>query len=118
MIFVIGVTAVSLAALQATINVPRDAFRACMKEATSSARTENVKGDEFEAYMRGKCSVQLSSLRSAITAFNMKNGMAKKAAASDADLTIEDYVASPVDHYKFMSGATGPTPAPSEPPKQ
>lgn len=109
MIFVIAVTTVSLAALQATINVPRDAFRSCMREATSQARSENVKGDDFETYMRTKCSVQLGSLRSAIMAFNLKNGMAKKAAASDADLTIEDYVASPVDHYKFMSGATGAT---------
>ena len=126
MIFVIGATAVSLAALQATINVPRDAFRACMREASSSAKSEKVAGDAFEAYMRTKCSVQLGSLKSAITAFNVKNGMAKKAAASDADLTIEDYVASPVEHYRFMSGVTGaapapapqaPPPAPSQPPK-
>ena len=107
MIFVVAATAVSLTALQATINVPREAFRTCMREATSAARSENVKGDDFEAYMRTKCSVQIGSLRSAIQAFNMKNGMAKKAAASDADLTIEDYVASPVEKYKFMSGATG-----------
>jgi len=128
MIFVIGATAITLAALQATINVPRDAFRACMREASSSAKSEKVAGDAFEAYMRTKCSVQLGSLKSAITAFNVKNGMAKKAAASDADLTIEDYVASPVEHYRFMNGATGstpapaaaqpPAPAPSEPPKQ
>lgn len=127
MIFMIGATAVTLAALQATINVPRDAFRACMREASSSAKSENVSGDNFEAYMRNKCSVQLGSLKSAIMAFNVKNGMAKKAAASDADLTIEDYVASPVEHYRFMSGATGstaapaaappPPPAPSQPPK-
>jgi len=126
MIFVIGATAITLAALQATINVPRDAFRACMREASSSAKSEKVAGDAFEAYMRTKCSVQLGSLKSAITAFNVKNGMAKKAAASDADLTIEDYVASPVEHYRFMSGVTGaapapapqaPPPAPSQPPK-
>jgi len=116
MIFVIGATAVSLAALQATINVPRDAFRACMREASTSAKSENVSGDNFEAYMRDKCSVQLGSLKSAITAFNVKNGMAKKAAASDADLTIEDYVASPVEHYRFMSGVTGSTPAPAATP--
>ena len=127
MILVVGVTAITLAALQATINVPRDAFRACMREASSSAKSENVSGDAFEAYMRGKCSVQIGSLKSAIMAFNVKNGMAKKAAASDADLTIEDYVASPVEHYRFMSGVTGstaapaaappPQPAPSQPPK-
>lgn len=129
MLLLVVATSASLTLLQATINVPRDAFRDCMREATSSARTENVAADNFEAYARGKCSVQMGSLRSALIAFNVKNGMAKKAAASDADLTIDDYVASPVDKYKFMSGlnakpaaaaaaATPPSPpSPPPPPK-
>ena len=108
MILLIGVTAISLTALQATINAPRDAFRECMRAASKKARSENVKPDDFEAYMRTTCSVQIGSLRSALNAFNLKNGMAKKAAASDADLTIDDYVASPVEHYRFTVGGNVP----------
>ncbi|MES2146939.1 MAG: hypothetical protein V4491_03710 [Pseudomonadota bacterium] len=118
MILLIGATAVSLTALQATINAPRNAFRDCMREASAKARSENVTGDNFEAYMRNSCGVQIGSLRNALQAFNLKNGMAKKAAAADADLTIEDYVASPVEHYRFMtsgaaSGAAPAAPAPA-----
>lgn len=129
MVLLVGAMAVSLTMLQAAINVPRDAFRSCMRDAATSAKSENVSGDAFEAYMRGKCSVELGSLRNALIAFNLKNGMAKKAAAADADMTVDDYVASPVDKYKFMAGlavkaepATPPaapsTPAqPAPPPK-
>lgn len=113
MILLVSVTAISLTALQATINAPRDAFRECMRSASSKARSENVKPDDFEVYMRNACGVQIGSLRSALQSFNLKNGMAKKAAAADADLTIEDYVASPVEHYRFTVNGV----APSEPPK-
>ena len=33
----------------------------------------------------------------------MKNGMGKKAAADDAEMTVDDYVATPADNYKFMA---------------
>ncbi len=120
MILLVGATTITLTALQAVINVPRDAFRECMRASADKARSENVGADAFEAYMRSSCGVQIGSLRSALQAFNLKNGMAKKAAAADADLTIEDYVSSPVEHYRFMvGGAEAPTAAAStsKPPK-
>lgn len=114
----ISVTAISLTMLQATINAPREAFRQCTRAAASKARSEKVGGDQFEAYMRNSCSVQIGALRSAILAFNVKNGMAKKAAAADADLTVEDYAASPIDQYRFKAGiAAAPAATTSEPPK-
>lgn len=109
MILLIGATALSLTALQASINVPRDAMRECLKSATTTARSQNVAADAVEAYMRNSCSVQIGSLRSALQSFNMKNGMAKKAAAADADLTVDDYVASPVEHYRFNYGSSTAT---------
>lgn len=114
-------TTVSLAMLQAAINVPRDAFRDCLKSASASAKSEKVVADNFESYARGKCSVQLDSLRKALIAFDMKNGMGRKAAASDADLTVDDYVASPVDKYRVMNpdlAKPAPVPAPAAAPSQ
>lgn len=96
-------TGVTLALLQASINVPRDAFRDCLKQASSSAKSEKVVADNFEAYARSKCSVQSDTLRKALIAFDMKNGMARKAAASGADLTVDDYLASPVEKYRIMN---------------
>jgi len=117
MILLVSVTAVSLTMLQGAINAPRDAFRECTRAAATKARSENVGGDDFEAYMRNSCSVQIGALRSAVQAFNIKNGMAKKAAAADADLTVEDYAASPIEQYRFKVGiAASNTAAPSQPP--
>jgi hypothetical protein len=42
--------------------------------------------------------------------------MSKKAAASDADMTVEDYVATPADNYKFMINYNAPKPQPAAAP--
>ena len=48
MIALLGASAITLTALQATINAPTDAFRGCLKEAVAkgepAARTKLVKG--------------------------------------------------------------------------
>jgi hypothetical protein len=103
-------SAMYLTGLQATINAPRDAFRACLKQANGKATGDKVAADAFEAFILNACTSQHDALKSAIIAFNMKNGMARKAAASDADLTVEDYVASFVDNYKFMANMNQPKP--------
>ena len=103
-------SAMYLTGLQATISAPRDAFRACLKQANGKAEGEKVAVDAFEAFILNSCTSQHDALKSAIVAFNMKNGMARKAAAADADLTVEDYVASYVDNYKFMAGMNQPKP--------
>jgi hypothetical protein len=47
----------------------------------------------------------------------MKNGMSRKAAADDANMTVDDYVATSVDKYQFMASQNAPakpTPAPTQ----
>jgi hypothetical protein len=110
----------TLTALQATINAPTTAFRGCLKEAATKATSEKVAPDAIEAYLRNACTVQMNSLKSAVVAFRMKNGMSKKAAADDADMTTDDYVSTPADNYKFMATLNAPksaaaAPAPAQP---
>jgi hypothetical protein len=38
----------------------------------------------------------------------MKNGMGRKAALDDADMTVDDYVSTPADNYKFMANMDAP----------
>jgi hypothetical protein len=45
----------------------------------------------------------LGSLKEALIGFRMKNGMTRKAADNDAEMTIDDYVSTPADNYKFMA---------------
>jgi hypothetical protein len=113
MIALLGASAITLTALQASINAPTDAFRGCLREAAAKATSEKVGGDAIEAYLRNACSVQMGSLKSAVVAFRVKNGMSKKAAAGDADMTVDDYVATPVDNYKFMAEQRAPKTAPA-----
>jgi len=117
MIALLGASAIVLAGLQASIDVPRDAFRNCLKEATTKATSDKVAADGIEAYLKTACSGQLGSLRSALVAFDLKNGMAHKAAESDASSTVDDYMSGPIDHYKFSaaSNAKAAAPAPAAP---
>jgi hypothetical protein len=111
MIALLAIPAIYLTALQGVINAPRDAFRNCLRENSAKATTEKIAGNAYEAWVRAACTGQLGGLRNAIIGFNVKNGMSRKDAASDADLTVDDYVASSVDHYKFMAEVNTPQPA-------
>ena len=111
MIALLGASAIILTALQATINAPTEAFRGCLKESSVKATNEKVAGDAIDAYLRGACSVQMSTLKSAVTAFRTKNGMGKKAAAEDASMTVDDYLITTVEKYQFMAQLNAPKPA-------
>jgi hypothetical protein len=58
----------------------------------------------------------MASLKDALISFRMKNGMSRKAAASDAERTVDDYVATPADNYKFMAEMNAPKSAAPAPP--
>lgn len=108
MIFLIASTSIYLTAMQASISAPTEAFRGCLRTATEAATKEKVNPDGIEDYYRTTCSVQMNSLKSAVIAFRVKNGMAKKAAADDANMTVEDYMAAPADRYRFMAETNKP----------
>ena len=108
MIALLIASAINLTGLQASVAAPTTAFRGCLKEAAAKAKTEKVTGDAIEAYLRSACTGQMSTLKEALIAVRVKNGMTRKAAASDAELTVNDYVATPADNYKFMADLEKP----------
>ena len=113
MIVIVVSSAIFLSALQASIAAPTEAFRGCLRKATETATKEKINPDGIEDYYRTSCSVQMDSLKSAVIAFRVKNGMARKAAADDAQMTVEDYMAAPVDRYRFITEMNQP-PKPAE----
>jgi hypothetical protein len=113
MIALLGASALALAGLQASIAAPTTAFRGCLHDATSKATSDKVSADTIETYLRGACTVQMGSLKEALVAFRMKNGMTRKAADSDAEMTIDDYVSTPTDNYKFMASQNAPKAQPA-----
>lgn len=115
MMIVLSASAITLLALHAAINAPTTEFRGCLREATAKATSEKVSPDAIEAYLRNACTVQAKSLSNALIAFRLKNGMSKKAAADDAAMTVDDYVLTPVDNFKFMAARNAPAQAPPPP---
>ena len=119
MIGLLIASAINLTALQVSISAPTDAFRGCLREAAAKAKGEKVTGDAIEDYLRKACTSQMGSLKEALIAFRLKNGMARKSAISDADMTVDDYVSTPADNYKYMvsmdapKAASAATPAPT-----
>lgn len=115
MIALLGALALTLAALQASIAAPTSAFRGCLHDAAAKATSEKVSADTIETYLRNACTVQMSTLKAALVEFRLKNGMGKKAAADDAEMTIDDYVSTPADNYKFLVNENAPKDKPQPP---
>jgi len=113
MIALLAGTAIQLIAMQASISAPTDAFRGCLREAVTKAKSDKVPGDGIEAYLKTACTAPMGTLKDALVAFRMKNGMTRKAAASDAEMTVDDYIATPADNYKFLAEMNAPKPAPA-----
>ena len=104
MIALVMGSVIYLVAAQATITAPTNAFKDCLKQTSAKAKNERVAPANYEAYARNACSAQLAGLTTAITSFNVKNGMKRKDAADDAELTAGDYLASSVDKYQYLAG--------------
>ena len=123
MIALVMSSALYMIATQASMAAPTNAFKDCLKATSTKAKNEKVAPANYEAYARNACSAQLTGLTNAITSFNVKNGMKRKDAYDDAELTAGDYLASSVDKYQYLAGvdaenakAETPPPAPAATP--
>ena len=116
MIVWVAASSILLTMLQASINAPTNAFRGCLKDAAAKAGTEKVAPDGIETYLKAQCGAQMDTLKGALVAFRLKNGMTRKAALADADMTVADYLAAPVDRYRFMAEVNAQNAAPAKAP--
>ena len=123
MIALIAASAMFLVADQAAISGPTMTFKDCLKTTSGQAAKDKVAGNAYEGYARNACGAQITALRNALIGFEVKNGTKRADAAKDADMTVDDYLASSVDKYQFMAGvaednakqeaaAAAPKPAP------
>ncbi len=108
--------AISLLAMQAGIAGPRAAFSTCLHSAMDAAQSQNVSSTDFAAFVAKTCGTQADALKAGLIGFDVKNGVKRAQASSDAQAQIDDYVASTTDNYEFRVGkpkvaAATPTPA-------
>jgi hypothetical protein len=111
--FAIGVVA-GPTLLQASIAAPRQDFTECLKKASLQAAAQKVAPDQYSAYASAQCSSQAASFKGALAAFDVKNGVKRSQATSDAQAQIDDYVAMSLEKYEAKAHANAePAPAPA-----
>ena len=78
--------------MQAAAAGQRQQFVACLKQSVEKAKSDKMKPEGFEAFARQNCATQVSSFKQGLVSFDVKNGVGRKRAESDAELQIEDYL--------------------------
>ena len=81
----------------------RQEYVSCLNSAVSSAKTANVAVDGFKDYAHKTCATVEEGLKARLITFNVKNGMSKKSAASDAELQLEDYLYTYEEKYRYAA---------------
>lgn len=105
---------VGLVFLQASIAAPRQDFTECLKRAGLQAAAQQVAADQYSAFAAQQCADEGAKFKSALVAFDVKNGVKRGQAASDAQLQLDDYIATSAEKYesKAPKAAQSPTPQP------
>ena len=93
-------SAIYLVAAQASVNVPRVAFSACLDQAAVKAKAEKIEVAAFGEYARTACSAEATKFKNALISFDVKNGIARKTATSDAELQVDDYIDGALNGYR------------------
>ena len=111
--FAIGVV-VGLTFLQASITAPRQGFTECLKRASLQAAAQQVAPGQYSTFAAQQCATEGASFKSALVAFDVKNGVKRSQASSDAQLQLDDYIAMSAEKYesKAPKAAQSPTPQP------
>ena len=73
----------------------------CLRDASTKAQADKVAPDAFTAFAHTACATQESALAAAIWAFDSKNKVSRKQSEADAQLQIEDYLATAEDRYRI-----------------
>jgi len=112
----LGVVA-GLAFLQASIAAPRQDFTECLKKASLQASAQQVAPDQYSAFAKQQCAAAGANFKGALVAFDVKNGVKRDRASSDAQLQLDDYLAMSAEKYEakatFAKAKPPPTPTPN-----
>ncbi len=92
--------------MQGAINAPRAAFGDCLKRAGLAAAAQKIPADQYSTFASQQCSAQANSFKQALIAFDVKNGVKRALAQSDAQLQVDDYVAMSAEKYQEKVGVT------------
>jgi hypothetical protein len=108
MISIAIASAISLAMLQGAIAAPRAAFMDCLKRTSLTAAAQKVAPAAYADHARQACAAQAESFKSALISFDVKNGIKRAQATTDAQLQVDDFVANSAEKYETKVGGGSP----------
>lgn len=108
MIAIIMSSALVVVGMQGAIAAPRTAFVACLKDASAKAESGNVAVANYQAFIANACANEANALKAALVAFDVKNGIKKAQAETDAQAQIDDYHAMSLEKYEYKKGGGKP----------
>ena len=103
--------AIAMTALQASIDIPRKNFSACLSSALTAATTQKVPVADYRAFVATTCEAQAGILRNGLIGFDVKNGIKRTQATADAQVQIDDYFAMSAEGYEARAARVKPSPA-------
>ena len=96
--FLVG-SVMGITAMQAGIDLPRKTFVACLHAASDTALSQGIASADYGAFVVKTCDGQAASLKSGLVGFDVKNGVKRGQATTDAQAQIDDYVAMSSEKY-------------------
>ena len=117
MISLIIASTIGLTALQSGVDIPRKNLGACLSSALDAALAQKVAVTDYNAFVAKTCEVPASSLKNGLIGFDVKNGIKRGQATTDAQAQIDDYFVMAAERYEAKVGkpkaAVAPTPSPA-----
>jgi hypothetical protein len=98
------VLALALAAPNpASIDAPRNAFRACLKTFESNQMRAKVAADAYSTAVKSACPTEAQALSDALIKYDVAMGNKRAAAQENAQRDVDDYRLTSEERYRDMS---------------
>lgn len=98
------VMALALAAPNpATIDAPRNAFRACLKTFESNQMKAKVDAGAYATAVKGACPTEAQALAEALIKYDVAMGTKRANAQSNAERDVDDYRLTSEERYRDLT---------------
>ncbi len=88
-----------------TIDAPRKAFSACIRQFATASLAAKMEPAAFSIAIKSACPAEASALTRALIDFDMAMGSKRAAAAANAEIDVGDYRLTSEERYRDSAAA-------------